>query len=251
MTRTALNESVADAIISRGVGKRPPFTVCENVTWGQLYFGGEGYKAPKPISVKDPPSVGWSTVFVMDDGDPHFVKVFHLWTMRSWQVLRHGHEMSSYQGVGYETEFPKARFEKSLPQYYAEHRRRADPTADYDTAIALMMVLGVETPSADRLGDFPPMEQTAAATHAPKPPKEKGDGSTFKKVKKDGRRGEVLAFFLDGGTSAAAAIGKFGITRSNLLSQLYLLNKDHGIGYTVKGDAVSVSLPEGIEDPFA
>jgi len=41
------------------------------------------------------------------------------------------------------------------------------------------------------------------------------------------------------------------VSRKNLLSQLFLLQKDHGIGYTVTGDAVEVHLPEGCDDPFA
>jgi hypothetical protein len=252
VAKTAINESVADAIIGRGVGKRPPFHVADGIEWGQLYFAGAGYKAPLPVGIPEPPNTGWSTAFVLAEDERH-VTVFHLWSMQSWRVARACYEMSSFQSVGYETEFPTARFTDALPRYYAEHRRRGDGAKDYATAARIMEALGIKVPTDDELGDVPALERPLAVVqHAPKPLPKAAD-KPFKPVKRDGRRGEVLQFFLDGGGSASvsAATTKFSITRSNLLSQLFLLRKEHGIGYGVNGDVASVQLPEGVTEPFA
>jgi hypothetical protein len=246
--QTKINETAADAIIKRGLGNmRAPMEVVEGLTWGQLRFGSDG------PSILEPPTNGWGTAFALDDGGPT-VHLFHLWSMSSYRVPRNSSEMQTYQYAfcGSRDEF-MARMREKFPQYYAEFRRRGETTCDYDTCIKIMGMLDIPVPTADRYGDFPAVvrEQQASGGKSVATPKPEKSQSGFVKVKREGRKGEVLAFFLDGGSSAAAAIAKFGITRSNLLSQLFLLNKNHGIGYHVKGDAVSVELPEGVEDPFA
>ena len=40
------------------------------------------------------------------------------------------------------------------------------------------------------------------------------------------------------------------MTRSNALSYLYMLQKDHGIGYELVGDIASINLPNGCTNPF-
>jgi hypothetical protein len=35
-----------------------------------------------------------------------------------------------------------------------------------------------------------------------------------------------------------------------LLSQMFMLRKDHNIGYAVDGDSATIQLPEGCVDPF-
>jgi hypothetical protein len=247
--QTKINETVADAIIRRGVScARPPVFVAEGVTWGQMFFGAQG------ADISEPPCNGWGTAFVLDDGGPT-VRIFHLWSMSSWQVRRDCGEMLSYQGAYYGggggMDFPLGRFREKFPQYYAEFRRRGETACDYDTCVKLMGMLDIPVPTSDRYGDFPAVVREQPAGKSAAVPKPEKAATGFVKVKREGRKGEVLAFFLDGGSSAAAAIARFGITRSNLLSQLFLLNKNHGIGYHVKGDLISVELPEGVEDPFA
>lgn len=249
--QTKINETMADAIIKRGVsGKRSPVPVAEGVTWGQMFFGGPG------SGVGEPPCNGWSTAFVLDDGGTT-VQIFHLWSLSSYRVDRLCGEMLSYQAAiamaDLDGSFPVARFREKFPQYYAEHKRRGEQGVDYETCEKLMGLLDIPVPTSDRYGDFPAVVRETTAGKAPTTPKPSPEKTStgFTKVKRDGRRGEVLAFFLDGNNSAAAATAKFGITRSNLLSQLFLLNKNHGVGYHVKGDHVSVELPEGVEDPFA
>ena len=45
-------------------------------------------------------------------------------------------------------------------------------------------------------------------------------------------------------------MAEFSITRSNVLSQLFLLTKDNGIGYELKGDTAVVIMPPGCESPW-
>jgi hypothetical protein len=73
-----------------------------------------------------------------------------------------------------------------------------------------------------------------------------------KPVPREGKRGKFLAWFLEKGGSASVreAMAEFGISRSNALSYLFLLKKDHGIGYELVGDSASIALPKGCSDPF-
>jgi hypothetical protein len=244
----------ADRIIRRGLGIRPPFHVADGITWGQLFFGGAGYKAVRQVAIQEPPTMGWGTAFVLDTGDPRRVRVFHLWSMLSWVVPRDAYEVFTFQNIPAHAEFPRENFVNSLPRYYAEHRRRVTPGADFATCIKIMEALGVRVPTDEELGEVSPIPIPAKAVveHKPAPAKRADGSGAFRPVKRDGRRGEVLAFFLDkGGTgSIDEAMKQFSITRSNLLSQLFLLRREHGVGYSVSGDSASVQLPEGIEEPF-
>ena len=46
------------------------------------------------------------------------------------------------------------------------------------------------------------------------------------------------------------AMAEFGLTRSGALSYAFNLNKDHGIGYSVVGDALTLILPKGCKNPW-
>lgn len=72
-------------------------------------------------------------------------------------------------------------------------------------------------------------------------------------VKKDGKRGAVLAkFMLKTKKTADAAAKELKTNRSNVLSHLHDLNKYHGIGYELDGDGpVKILLPKGCRNPWA
>jgi hypothetical protein len=73
-----------------------------------------------------------------------------------------------------------------------------------------------------------------------------------KPVKRASKRGKFLAWLLEneGPKPVREIMAEFGMTRSNALSYLYMLNKDHGLGYSLRGDDVEVFLPDGCESPF-
>lgn len=249
---------------------RPPSEVAEGIGYGQVYW----LYGPSPINmpsaaVSDPPCSGWGTCYVFDD-DGKSRLLFSPTVLRSWRVPNNCYEMTSLQGnmEGY-TEALKQRAIQSLRIKYAEHKRRGWLSSDFATTERLLKALGSEAPSEGewarlaptaRMGPELASGSDVAPTYVAKPRKDTGGKAPDaavqglkKPVKREGRKGEVLDFFMskEGNCgSILEATTKFGITRSNLLSQMFMLRKDHNIGYAVDGDSATIQLPEGCADPF-
>lgn len=259
--------------------KRPMDEVVPGLFYGQVYYTlGPGPKDGAPSEISDPPNSGWGTALVMQEEKGW--RLFSVWHLKSWLVSERSYEFISLQGTWDDMDRLRERMRDRLPSYYAAHKLRGWES-DYATTERIMKLLGVEVPtseeewlrlcpSAARHAEDPrayaicPDEALRSGYRPPaarKAPKQSGGGRApdatvgglKKPVKKEGRKGEVLAFMMEaGGTgSVSSAVERFGISRSNLLSQLFLLRKEHNIGYTVNGDTVSIQLPEGCTDPFA
>lgn len=62
------------------------------------------------------------------------------------------------------------------------------------------------------------------------------------------KRGEVAAFFMqDDPQSLHEAMARLGLTRSGVLSHLFTLNRDHGVGYELVSDCARLLVPEGFD----
>jgi hypothetical protein len=224
--------------------------------------------APRDMAasdVDDPPTSGWSTVMIMDDPDPKKWQLFCPYSFRGYRVRKDSYEALSFAGTGGSDGHSAASnfrdvgqkyFRESLPQKWAEHVRFATTNADWKTAEKVFKLLDIKPPTEEEINrkGRAVMRPTSApsATSASKKPagKPATPAAAFKPVKREGRKGEVLKAILDGTSSADALTSQFEITRSNLLSQLFLLRKNHGIGYSVSGDQIALEMPEGIADPF-
>ena len=114
---------------------------------------------------------------------------------------------------------------------------------DYDTAAVVISMMGGNVP----LRVIP----EGVEPDKPRGGKEADVLGLLKPVKRESKRGLVLQFFLPQPRSIREAMAEFGYSRSNVLSHLFILQKDHGIGYTLTGDAASITLPAGCTDPFA
>ena len=114
---------------------------------------------------------------------------------------------------------------------------------DYDVATMVFKKLGLPVPEQVMLGGEADTRTKGGKDVATR---------LLKPVKRSGKRGKFLAWFLDadGTRSVREAMVEFSMTRSNALSYLYMLQKDHGIGYVLVGDNASVTLPEGCDSPF-
>jgi hypothetical protein len=253
---------------------RPPSEVCEGVTYAHVYWTvGPSPKDSARSEVDDPPNGGWGMCFVLDE-TPKTVRLFSLWHVKSWVVSKQSSEFLSLYGPleGF-TDRARSNFKDRFPIYYAAHKLRGW-ASDFATAERLMKLFGVTIPTEDTWLQLAP----SAAKHAdnahdyavhpdgatgfrpsssPARPKSSGGKApdtkiigVKKPVKREGRKGEILEFLLAGNSSVLAATDKFGISRSNFLSQLFLLRKDHNIGYVVNADEVAIQLPEGCLDPF-
>lgn len=249
---------------SPGLGRStmmPPDEVVPGLALGQLYWlYGSAPQGRPPCAVTDPPCSGWGTVLVLDETGISR-RVFHSSQLKSWVLPNDCYEMLSLQHVsagashpGWQAEMRDKLVER-IRHNYAASKLRGWTDPDYETADRVLRMLGSSAPAerdwqrlapAAKRSDRPGAEAEATAVQQrqeSKTPK----ASAFKPVKADSRKGQVLKFFADGGSSADKAQAELGIQRNNLLSQLFLLRKDHGIEYKVSGDSVQLVLPEGQE----
>lgn len=213
---------------------------------------GPGPADQVPSCVDDPPTSGWGRCLVFPDAPGQPREVLCMWTFRSYRIVPGSHEWKSMHGSLYvETDAEKAEWLRDhLGRKWIELAKATERAGvpDFDAAARAMRLLGMEPPSEAEVAAAPgPKAVTRAVSQAPRPEPKTPKASAFKPVKADSRKGQVLKFFTDGGTSADAAMAQLGIQRNNLLSQLFLLRKDHGIEYRVAGDVVQLTVPEGQE----
>lgn len=214
--------------------------VAPGLYWGKVYWvrGDMPTKDRRMMNeVKDPPTSGWGHAFLIDKGGK-LVTLFSPFSLDAYQVTRNSLEAAGMEPSKFDRDAVVGHILKTW-----EMVANFGWMKKYDEAAMVLQLLGAEVPL-----------RTAAEVEGVAPEvrggKEADALGLLKPVKRSGRRGQVLAFFLQGTRSAREAMAEFGVTRSNLLSQLYLLQKDHGIGYALVGDAVSVTLPAGCTDPW-
>lgn len=72
--------------------------------------------------------------------------------------------------------------------------------------------------------------------------------AALRPCKPGSKRGEVAAFFMQAEPqSLHEAMARLGLSRSGVLSHLFTLNKDHGVGYELMNDYARLLVPEGFD----
>lgn len=212
----------------------------DDIGWGRIYFA-RGDKSPgaRVNEVVDPPYPGYGHVIVMDQEKS--CTIFCPFTFTTYNV---SHRSMEYASLRQGLKTPEAtQIAHHIQSKWAEWTKLGS-RVDFGMAAVVLRKLGFEAPAV--VVDFDPTEP---------PPQRKGKalGEELKKpVKRKSKRGKVLAWFLaDGGGPKAiqACMAEFGISRSNALSYLFMLNKDHGIGYVLGGNTATVIIPGNV-DPF-
>lgn len=243
----------------------PPriYKITEGLYFGRIYWvAGEMPTKDRSLAndVKNPPNSGWSHAFLIDKGGK-LVTLFCPFTLESFQVTRNCGELASmsmdaryvpnpkYPSTNIEdgwkpwTKAREAGLLKIILDNWAMAGRLSLPNRDFDIAAMVILQLGGEVPLR--------VIAEGAEPDKPRGGKEADVLGLLKPVKKGSKRGLVLDFFLPQPRSIREAMAEFSTTRSNILSHLFILQKDHGIGYTLTGDAASIQLPAGCTDPFA
>lgn len=238
------------------------YRVAEGLYFGKIYWvvGDMPSTSRFRNDVKSPPNAGWSHAFLVDKGGK-MVTLFCPFTLEGYQVTRTCAELSSMEmDKKYKpsdknpllnvedgwADWTKEREQKLLGiilSSWAQAGRLSLPNKDYDTAAMVISMMGGEVP----LRVLP----EGAEPDKPRGGKEADVLGLLKPVKRESKRGKVLEFFLPQPRSIREAMAEFGYSRSNVLSHLFILQKDHGIGYTLTGDAATITLPPGCTDPFA
>lgn len=213
--------------------------VVDGLYWGNVYFViGKPSETSKNNEVSSPPWAGQGDLFVLDKGGKG-VMLFAPWQCEAHHVSRRSYE---YMGLR-PTKAPFDREQALRAIHHGWNRAGMFSIAGaFDTAAQVLQMLGEPVPMR--------VVVEGAEPEKPSGGKEADALGLLKPVKRSGRRGQVLSFFLPAPRSIREAMAEFDVTRSNILSQLYLLQKEHGIGYELLGDAAKITLPPGCDDPF-
>ncbi len=74
------------------------------------------------------------------------------------------------------------------------------------------------------------------------------DMAVLRVVNPASKRGAVAKFFAaDAPQSLHEAMARLGLTRSGVLSHLFCLSRDHGVGYVLQNDCASLLIPAGFD----
>ncbi len=199
--------------------------------------------APKSFKYKnaitDPPNMGRGLAFIMR-GEKRST-IFCPYSFNSYQVHNECFEMNSLKEP--RGDFNMDFWRKFFPRKWAQHQKFGY-MRDYNMCARVLKMLGIPVPANTMIGGGEDTRKRGGKTVAPK---------LLRVVNHKSKRGKFLAWFLEseGYTrSIREAMAEFEITRSNTLSYLHMLNKDHGLGYEIIGDLAVVELPVGCTDPF-
>lgn len=214
--------------------------VAEGLEWKHIYFvrGAVPKYSQHANAIKDPSNAGWTLAFIIT-GDKRST-VFNPYSLQAWTVRNDCLEVATATEPPQEfrPDFVRRLMEERWAQFQGYGYQR-----DYDTCALVMRRLGWPVPAEVLTGGGEDTRKKGGKDVSSK---------LLKPVKASGKRGKFLAWFLtDGGSHAVReAMAEFSMTRSNVLSYLYMLKKDHGIGYELVGDVATVQLPDGCDDPF-
>lgn len=208
--------------------------IAKGVEWLHVYYvRGSSPKGWVPRTViQDPPSSGWTLAFVMRD--TKHSEILCPYTLQAYRVPTDCSEVAKAKEPpqAFRPEWTEAFMRKRWADCVSRGWQR-----DYDVAARLMKKMGWEVPTSaptDEKGETKLRGGNEAAEALLKP------------VKAKGKRGKFLKWFMEGGGSRAVrdAMAQFDTTRSNVLSYLYMLWKDHGIGYVLKGEVATITVPQ-------
>lgn len=213
--------------------------IAEGVEWIRVHW----VRGPLPKGVRwrnavsDPPCSGAQHAFLLR-GDK-MSTLFCPYSMQGYLVPNDCSEVTLADlDVEFRPEYVADLANRKWAQYQGWGQQR-----DYDTCALVMRRMGWEVPAQVMAGGQEDTRKKGGKDVAT---------TLIKPVKRKGKRGNFLAWFLDneGSRSIREAMAEFSMTRSNVLSYLHMLRKDHGIGYELVGDMATLQLPEGCTDPF-
>lgn len=218
-----------------------PVALAADLDWLRIYY----LKGPAPkneggkhrYEVQDPPCSGWQFAVVIPAGKRS--TIFCPYTLESYSVRSDCAEIALAERKG---PLPRDFVVKTVTEKWNEMQARGW-VKDYDTAALVLRRLGAEVPAQVMKGGEEDTRRKGG---------KEVSVALEKPVKRNSKRGKFLEWFLAGGGSRPVreAMAEFGMTRSNALSYLFMLQKDHGIGYTLTGDMAVLTMPQGCVNPF-
>jgi len=188
------------------------------------------------FGVQDPPTSGYSRAFILPGSKTS--TIFCPFTLESFRVDNGCAEVDAAKDVAQWDERKLA----TLVTDNCERFTRLGFQRDFDVAAMVLTHLGAEVPK------FLPPEPAEGEEPSKRGGKELNlEG--FRPVKRASKRGAVAEFFLsgEGPQSIREAMARLDLSRSGVLSHLFCLNRDHGVGYELVNDCARLIVPEGLD----
>ncbi len=185
--------------------------------------------------VDDPPATGYTHVCMMR-GEKR-TTLFCPHTLQSYQVSNKAGEVVTAERHPLEVDRLAYYINKAWKTYAALGIQR-----DYEVAAMVLSALGQPVPTYTTP---PKMDAEGNEIEAKKHGKPVNE-EALAPCKRSSKRGAVAEFFLQP-QSLLEAMAKLDLTRSGVLSHLFTLNKDHGVGYELQGDIARLIVPEGFD----
>jgi hypothetical protein len=196
--------------------------------------GGTGPKHWRRYALSDPPTAGNSRAIVIP-GEKRST-IFCPFTLQAYQVPNGCGELATAK----ELPFLGNHLAEIIQRKWADFDRMG-AQKDYDVAALVLTRLGAEVPKIIR----PVVERVDGEGRS----QGKGyDEERLRPIRRTSKRGEVASFFLsDEPQSIREAMAKLELTRSGVLSHLFCIHRDHGIGYHLANDCAILLAPEGYD----
>lgn len=200
---------------------------------------------PRSVStnfrIKDPPTSGRSFAFVLGAEDARRLTLFCPFTFQSYQVPPDAGEIQQEQAA-----MTDLRLTHLIELITANWYRyvRLGFQRDYDVAALVLTKLGADVPTVS-IADVPEFQEGEIVKE--KKVRKGGKPSAtelIKPVNRESKRGQVAEFFLGSEHKPIReCMARMGMTRNSVLSALYVLNKDHGLGYETINDTAAIDIP--------
>ncbi len=204
----------------------------------RVYFVRGDYpgQASSRYEIKDPPCAGMGHVVVIA-GEKRST-LLSPFSLETWQVSNSCNELRGAQYLDCPPETIAKYINKAWKEAVKFNFQR-------DFSVAAMVLTSLGQP-------VPKYAPTPTALAKIEHPSKRGGKALNERVlrpcRKDSKRGQIAAFFLSQEPqSLHEAAAKLGLTRSGVLSHLFMLNKEHGVGYALANDCAQIIVPEGFD----
>lgn len=208
------------------------------VRFARIYFvrGGAPNYWKHKYEITDPPTSGHGHAVIIP-GDKRST-IFCPFTLEAYPVNNRCGELASAIDVEYEPErlagFIVRAWEEAIKLGFQR---------DFGVAALVLTELGQPVPKF-LPPPVDPDKQDERKSRGGKPVNEEA----LRPCKPGSKRGEVAAFFMqEEPQSLHEAMARLGLSRSGVLSHLFTLNKDHGVGYDLVNDCARLVVPEGFD----
>jgi hypothetical protein len=193
-----------------------------------------------PYRIKNPPTAGYQFALV-DRKDNGRCQVLCPYSLESWLIPSESGELIGAERFEIVEKVWVDKLKSAWAVWYSRDAQR-----NFSVVAHFLDLLGAKPPSLKNVQKAPP--RRGVKPKEGRKPRSSGKlvlEDKLRPIKPVGRRADVTRYFLKE-ASVPGCMAKLGLTRSGVLSHLYCINRDHGLGYELTGgDAAKLIVPKG------